>query len=60
MKVLKIVENKDGSATLDIEFREGEAQKLLEFGVITALENGIKVTERREKLKTQKKKRKKK
>jgi len=46
MEVTKIIENKDGSATLDVNFTEEEINILVEYAVVDILKKYIKRLEK--------------
>jgi len=41
MEVIDIVDNEDGSATMNVNFEEGEVQMLLSFAVVEILKKAI-------------------
>ena len=46
MEVIDIVDNEDGSATMNVNFEEGEVQMLLSFAVVEILKQGIAESEK--------------
>ena len=45
MKVLKIIDQPDGSAIMEVEMTEQEKDLFIEIGVITAIKEGMKAHE---------------
>lgn len=45
MRITSLIENKDGSANMNVDMSEAEMKIFLEIGIITAIKEGIKISD---------------